>query len=264
MCSRTVALVSWLILLVPAGLCGGQADTATSAITGTVAYRLRIALPPDAVVNVRLEDVSLADAPAKLIAESTFATEGKQVPLPFALTYSPAQIVSSHRYGVRGTISSDGRMLFATTTANPVITQGAPTQLDLILDQVTPAAQTTAVPSSETDLEGTYWKLTFLGSTAVKPAGSSEAYLILHANDKSIAGSTGCNRLVGAYELKGNSLRFSPTATTMIACTSPLMKQEQKLIAALKSITAYRIADRRLELLNGDVVQARFQAKYLK
>lgn len=33
-------------------------------ITGTVAYRERIALPPNAVVTVTLEDVSLADAPS--------------------------------------------------------------------------------------------------------------------------------------------------------------------------------------------------------
>ena len=51
--------------VVPAS--GGGA--ATGQVTGSVTYRERIALPPTAVVQVRLVDVSRADAPAVLIAE---------------------------------------------------------------------------------------------------------------------------------------------------------------------------------------------------
>ncbi len=58
-----------------------SAEASMKTITGTVAYRERIALPPNAVVTVTLEDVSLADAPSKLLAKQTFETEGKQVPL---------------------------------------------------------------------------------------------------------------------------------------------------------------------------------------
>ncbi len=45
------------------------AGSATSKVTGSITYRERIALPPSAVVAVKLVDVSLADAPAVLIAE---------------------------------------------------------------------------------------------------------------------------------------------------------------------------------------------------
>src|SRR3990172_1248087 len=40
---------------------------AASAVTGTASYRERIALPPDAVFEATLEDVSRADAPAEVI-----------------------------------------------------------------------------------------------------------------------------------------------------------------------------------------------------
>ena len=261
MLSQTVALVSFVICLLPMGVSRGQTGTPAAAITGTVAYRLRMALPPEASVNVRLEDVSLADASAKVIAETTFTTDGKQVPLPFELKYDPAQIVPAHRYTLRATISKNGQMLFTTTSSNPVLTQGAPSRVDLVLEQVTPAV---AAPT-DADLEGTYWKLMALGDTAVpKQVGGTEAYLILHANDKSIAGSTGCNRLIGGYDLNGDLLRFTPSGMTLMACPSVLMKQEQEFTAALKSITGYRIAGRTLELLNGDTVEARFRAKYLK
>ena len=61
--------------------------TATSKVTGSVTYRERIALPPSAVVTVKLVDVSLADAPSVLIAEQVIRTEGRQVPFEFALDY---------------------------------------------------------------------------------------------------------------------------------------------------------------------------------
>ena len=61
-------------------------------ITGTVTYRVRMALPANAAIDVRLEDVSRADAPAVIVAENIFAAAGKQVPIPFQLPYSPGDI----------------------------------------------------------------------------------------------------------------------------------------------------------------------------
>ena len=54
-----------------------QGNAPQNTITGTVAYRERVALPPDAAIDVRLEDTSLQDAPAKLIGESIFAAAGQ-------------------------------------------------------------------------------------------------------------------------------------------------------------------------------------------
>jgi putative lipoprotein len=39
------------------------------AVTGEVSYRERIALPPNAVLTVRLLDVSMADAPETVVGE---------------------------------------------------------------------------------------------------------------------------------------------------------------------------------------------------
>jgi putative lipoprotein len=58
---------------------GGQTGDAAgneAVVTGSVSYRERIALPPDAVVKVQLSDVSRQDAPAPLIAETTVQPEG--------------------------------------------------------------------------------------------------------------------------------------------------------------------------------------------
>ena len=79
-----------------------------AAVTGTVVYRQRIALPPNAVVKVRLQDVSRADAPAILLDEQIIPTNGKQVPFAFTLNYDPNQIKPNHAYAVSAQILIDG------------------------------------------------------------------------------------------------------------------------------------------------------------
>ena len=78
-------------------------------VTGTVAYRERMALPPDAVVEVRLSDVSRQDVAAPVIAETTILPEGRQVPIPFELRYDPGKIEPNRVYALRATIRSAGR-----------------------------------------------------------------------------------------------------------------------------------------------------------
>jgi putative lipoprotein len=78
-----------------------------------LAYRERIALPPDAVATVRLLDISIADRPATPVAEQTTATAGRQVPLPFELTVEAHGMTPGRRYGLRGTIANrDGLLLW--------------------------------------------------------------------------------------------------------------------------------------------------------
>ncbi len=110
--------------------------TATSKVTGSIAYRERIALPPSAVVTVKLLDVSLADAPAVLIAEQVIATAGRQVPFEFVLRYDVSRIQPSHTYAVQVRIENGGKLLFISDTVNRVITQDAPTHLDIVVRHI--------------------------------------------------------------------------------------------------------------------------------
>ncbi|PSJ43812.1 hypothetical protein C7H85_16345 [Zobellella endophytica] len=113
-------------------------DQEQATLSGNLNYRQRIALPDDARVTIMLQDVSLADAPADTLAEQSFATEGKQVPLPFSLSYDPAAIDEAHRYAVRGEIR-DGRgaLLWTTAEHHGVLTQGQPKeQVEILLQQV--------------------------------------------------------------------------------------------------------------------------------
>ncbi len=227
-------------------------------ITGTVAYRERVALPPDEAIDVRLEDTSLQDAPAKLIGESVFAAAGQQVPIPFQVSFNPADINPAHTYQLRANITVNGKMTFTSVTVYPVITHGAPMQASIILQKV-------QAPSPEKStglkLHGTYWRLVELnGKPAVPGMGKTQPYIRFHREQGSLEGSSGCDGVVGTYIVEQSSLRITPSATTMMMCPPALMEQEQGLINALKAASSYKIEGGALELINGKEVVARFRA----
>jgi uncharacterized lipoprotein YbaY len=109
---------------------------AAGTVTGTVTYLQRMALPPDSVIEVKLQDVSLADAPAKTIANQKITLGNRQVPVPFELKFDPAKIDPKHSYSIRATILVGSQQRFTTTKAYPVITQGSPSHVELILQPV--------------------------------------------------------------------------------------------------------------------------------
>jgi putative lipoprotein len=114
---------------------GQPAGTDMAAVTGTVFYLERMALPPGAVLTVQLVDASIADAPADVIAKET-KTLTTQVPIPFSLSYDPKKIILLHTYAVQARIEVDGKLRFINTTANPVITNGKPTTVDIRVSPV--------------------------------------------------------------------------------------------------------------------------------
>ena len=97
-----------------------------AAVSGTVTYLQRIALPPNAVVEVKLVDVSRQDVPATVLGEQIITNPG-QVPIPFEIAYDPASIDPRFTYAVQARIMADGQLLFISDTVTPVITRGAPT-----------------------------------------------------------------------------------------------------------------------------------------
>ena len=136
-----MSVVVALLLAVWAGATAGCAPgflttSGSGVVTGTIAYRERMALPADAVIEVSLSDVTEPGEGAKAVGGVRVKPEGRQVPIPFELRFNPGTIVDSHIYVLRAAIRSGGRMIFATDDAYPVLTQGKPTTADLMLVRV--------------------------------------------------------------------------------------------------------------------------------
>ena len=107
-----------------------------ASVSGTIAYRERVALSPAAVIKVQLVDVSRADAPAIVLGEQVFEEGGKQVPFAFEIPYDPAAIEPGHSHAVQARIEVDGQLRFINDQRYAVITRGAPTRVDLVLKSV--------------------------------------------------------------------------------------------------------------------------------
>jgi uncharacterized lipoprotein YbaY/heat shock protein HslJ/uncharacterized lipoprotein NlpE involved in copper resistance len=141
----------WMVValaVVPTGTLHAQPADGFVTVSGSAAYRQRIAMPPDAVLTVRVEDVSRADAPALVLAETSESFGARQAPIPFSLNVPSAAIDPRFSYAVRATITVDGQLRFTTTRSYAVLTRGAPNYVDLLLDAVQPAQGSTSVPAA--------------------------------------------------------------------------------------------------------------------
>ncbi|MHB2058923.1 YbaY family lipoprotein [Pseudomonas monsensis] len=116
--------------------CQSTTPAGKVGLNGEVFYLQRIALPPSATLSVSLQDVSLADAPAVVLDEQKGPVKG-QVPLPFHLSYDPAQVKPGHRYSVSARIEVNGELMFITTENHAVQLDGNdPQPLKIRVDAV--------------------------------------------------------------------------------------------------------------------------------
>src|SRR5688572_24553162 len=135
-------------------MASGAALSATAQqtlLTGTISYRERTALPPTAVVEVRLEDVTRVAVTPPIVARYRLADPGS-VPIRFNLDVDTSTLDRLGRYALRATIFDGGRTLFTSTDTVLVLTQGHGTRADLVLTRVpgsnppAQAAETTQAP----------------------------------------------------------------------------------------------------------------------
>ncbi len=227
----------------------------SGTITGTALYRERMALPPDAVLEVTLLDTSRADAPAIVIASQKIPHPGNP-PFRFTLNYDPSKIVASHTYTVRATVHLGAQLMFTSTTAHPVITNGNPDRVNIGLQRSAgdDATATSSVQrASGEHLEDTNWQLSALGGTPVtSKSGQREPSLILRSTGNQFGNNRaevfgGCNNMNGNYTLKGHSLTFGPMAGTLKACPDG-MDTEKDFAAALAATSTWKIQAHHLEL----------------
>lgn len=92
-----------------------------------------VELPVGAVITVRLEDVSLQDAPSVVIAEVTYS-DLAQLPLFYDIVYDINMLDANAMYAVSADVTSaDGELLYWTDTMFNVLTYGSGRSVDIEL-----------------------------------------------------------------------------------------------------------------------------------
>jgi putative lipoprotein len=213
---------------------------AAESVTGTVDWREPGVLPPGAVLEVTVEDISRADAPATRLAGFTLSPAG---PPPLAFSLDVPTPDPRARVAVRASLRHDGSLLYTTDTIVPVLTQGAPSDAALVL--------VSAAPASAPALTGIDWRPVSLAGAPV-PADARDAVLRLDAgaDGATFAASVGCNRFAGSARVAGDTLVFGPARSTRMGCPPPLAAAEAALSAALAETARWETDGTTLRLLD--------------
>lgn len=243
---RLVVAAGIAAAVLPAVSAGAQ----SGVVRGHVVYRERMALPPGASVQVKLVDVSRADAPSVTLAEVTVPA-GDGSPIAYSLEYDPARIEDRARYALQARITLGDRLLFISDTVHAFTARETD---DLEIRVVRVGGKD--APASPT---GKWLAEELHGGGVVDRAQT----VLEIGGDGAVSGSGGCNRFTGQATISGNAISFSSLASTEMACSPALMDQEQKFHAALGAAAAFRISplERKLVLFDdaGKTV-ARFSA----
>jgi putative lipoprotein len=111
--------------------------TAAASVAGTATYRERMALPPDAVFEATIEDISKPGAPAVILGRTEVTSF--QVPVSFTIPYDPAKLDPRARYSVRARILVEGRLWFTSDTVHPVLRYAGDTRVEIVMRRVASA-----------------------------------------------------------------------------------------------------------------------------
>lgn len=193
---------------------------ADASVRGTITYRERIALSPDAVVTVQLRDTSYADAAAVLISEQVISSPG-QVPIDFSLRYASDEIDDRNTYSVSAVITEgDGRMAFTNDTAYDVITRANPRRVDMTLVMVEPPPELAPEGWSPTDPERVEAPVHVTGVEMLWEgitSSGSDGYLRV---DFAISREDGCYH-IGREDVARDGNRYDVTVTAFVPAPLP-------------------------------------------
>ncbi|MBZ9997166.1 YbaY family lipoprotein [Mesorhizobium sp. BH1-1-4] len=214
---------------------------AEKTVSGEVIYRERIALPPSAVLSVQLADVSLADAPAKIIGEQTVKPAG-QVPISFEIKFDPSLIQPRMTYALQARIVVDGRLMFISDMRHQVdpLTDAPQT---VMLKMVAPNAEPAASVFDQV------WLVDYVDGVGTIAAPQAT----FRVSEAGKAGGSGpCNTYFATAKVDGQTIAISDIGSTYKACAPEVMAEEKALFEALAKAASFNVDAGRLFISDKD------------
>lgn len=96
-------------------------------IAGTVTYLTRIALPPNAILKIRIQSGQ------RTLADQRYELNGAQVPIAFNATVDRDLMGKKASATVSARIEASGKLLFASAKPTPAMKNGQPIPVDIVL-----------------------------------------------------------------------------------------------------------------------------------
>lgn len=123
----TLIVITFLSLFILSACSSGGGDEAT--VSGNIVSQDGGTVPDGDTIQVQIQDVSQADAAAKVIGEQTIDGSGQSFPIPYEVSYDPESIDERFTYSMSVRIDdADGNLIYISDTSTPVITNGNPTE----------------------------------------------------------------------------------------------------------------------------------------
>lgn len=238
---RTVAALLAFMLAVPV-----MAEDIT--FSGLVAYRERMALPPDSALHITLvslpSQARVAGAQAELLGKVGS-------PIQFTLNVRSDVITAGGDYGLMAEIWSEGYVLFRNgqpvvvdvdePTGNVIDVQFSPPPPHEAPEQILPPVDT---PNPLLDV---LWSVTSIGGD---PVLRQTELTFSITTDLRAGGNGGCNSYFTEASFGVPPLSFSPIAGTRMACDPAVMAQEARFFAALDATAGYDLVGDTLKLVD--------------
>jgi putative lipoprotein len=205
-------------------------------LRGTVSFSESITVPPDAVLEVSLVDLTPAEAPESVVTIGRMRTRGLSS-IAYRLTVDDRLLHRGHNYVLKARILVDGKVWLANTTPHPVMR--APVQPDMPLERV--AAQAPEAPSPKGK-----WLAESIRTAGVIDNLQSTLEI---ASDGTVNGRGGCNGFGGKATIAGDKISFGALVATQMACAPAILDQEGKFLSALHDARRWMIDDERHKLI---------------
>lgn len=197
---------------------GSQADV----VTGTVVAEGNPTLPQGAMLEVRVEDASLADAPATQIGG--VIQEISSFPAAFEAPYNARQVKPDNSYvlTVRVTDAS-GSLIYINTQVINVLTQGFPARdVEVLVEPVGAPA-----PAGDELLGQWQWVRSSYSNDTETIADDPSRYTVEFRADGTLGIRADCNQLSWTYTREGNSLTIGALGSTTLAQCPPDSLEQQ-------------------------------------
>lgn len=136
-------------------LVGAGTAFAAEEVRGVAHITESRAVPLNAVFEARVEDVSRADAPARVVGRTRIENPGSP-PIVFTIPIEVDPLDPRGRYSVRATLSLGGQLLMTTDRMVPVLTGGSGRHVELQLGPVARAAGSASAAAALGALPATF------------------------------------------------------------------------------------------------------------
>ncbi|WP_018149262.1 META domain-containing protein [Henriciella marina] len=224
------------------GQMGAETDPVLETkVLGSLNYRPRIALPQDAVAHLSVRGAGSDEA--ELLAEQSFALNGRQVPIPFEIIVQ--QEAEDGALGLSADIRSGaGELLWQTDEARAFAANGTQTDLDMVM--LAPAGKNLVTLE---DLAGREWMIARLNG---KPVLTSVPITLTFSETGQISGQASCNAYTASASVEDSMLSIGPVALTRKGCMPDVMVQEAFYLDLLEYVSLMQIDETGLLTMSAD------------